>query len=127
MNVGPNEVAGGGTFSVPLSFPIPLSAPTSNVVLVPPPAETNPDPTHCAGVAANPSAANGYLCVYLNQMSTTVEVSSEAKFIDWTQNPFFLGAESAGRSGTALLMVLKAKAIEDGASGFVAGSFAVTG
>jgi hypothetical protein len=49
-------------YYAPISFPIPLAVapPVSNAVYT----ATNPDPEHCSGSAANPTAAEGYVCVY---------------------------------------------------------------
>jgi len=48
-----------------ISFEIPLAAALdeTHAVFVPS-AGANPDAAHCAGSAANPTAASGYLCVY---------------------------------------------------------------
>jgi hypothetical protein len=51
----------------PVGFPIKLAASLdeNHVVFVEGGGENqNPDPVHCAGSAAEPEAAGGYLCVY---------------------------------------------------------------
>ncbi len=48
-----------------IAFPLALSAAPTPVEI--PYGGVNPDPTHCSGTPDTPSAAPGYLCVYLRQ------------------------------------------------------------
>jgi hypothetical protein len=91
---GENSDSSIGIF-VPISFNIPLASPLDggHTVYVPPAPEPNPDPTHCAGSAVNPTAASGYLCAYAGFVL-------QANF-NGIADP--TGAPGAGVSGAALV------------------------
>ena len=110
-----------------IAFPIPLEAPldSSHVVYVPP--FSNPDPVHCAGSAAEPQAASGYLCVYevsafyseflgLNKISGGVPISPV---------PGTAGANTVGALLRFTTFGQEAEEEEFPIRGF--GTFAVTG
>jgi hypothetical protein len=100
-----------------ISFTIPLAAPldSGHVVFVPTPAAAeNPDPTHCAGSAASPSAVSGYLCVY-EQTSGGLS------------NPLVLAPNSlqkgTGKTGTLVVY----PSVSSELAPFAYGTWAVTG
>jgi hypothetical protein len=55
----------GGEVGSAISFPFKLAA--APTVVEVPYVGTNPDPAHCSGTTDSPSAAPGYLCVYVRQ------------------------------------------------------------
>jgi Collagen triple helix repeat (20 copies) len=94
----------------PISFPIPLAAPTEAAKQIyVSSSEPNPDPAHCPGSSANPEAASGYLCVY-EEGASGIEL------------PFILLAGVAG-GGVYFLGAEQAKTMPP----TVHGSWAVTG
>jgi Collagen triple helix repeat (20 copies) len=104
-----------------ISFPIPLAVAldAGHVVYVDP--FNNPDPTHCAGSASSPSAAEGYLCVYQKG-----SIGGEFKLIgDPSTQNFASGDPEPGASVAGAVLGL---AVEVGfASGKAYGTWAVTG
>jgi hypothetical protein len=101
------ENAEGGLF-VPISFPVPLASGLSEtqVVFVHAPMEGG-----CLGSASNPTAPEGKLCVYKNEL-----VNATADGV------FNLSATNEGANAPGALLFLGS--VTDGAYGF--GSFAVT-
>jgi hypothetical protein len=99
FNLEDTETAG-QFFASDISFPLELASAPKPVVV--PHGGPNPDPTHCPGTVDAPSAAPGYLCLYVayTQNSITANTNPSVYNVDAQggASPFGARIETAAQS-----------------------------
>jgi hypothetical protein len=100
-------------YSGVISFQFPLASTPTGVVV--PSGASNPDPAHCAGSPANPTAAPGYFCLY------EAAAFNEGTGYPHIEDPISLST-GAGSQGVRVGLISAAS----GSSSLTIGSWAVT-